>query len=331
MTIDVHNHLFAADLLEEIDDALVERRGPAASMDQFYESEDLSFTTEGPRRRVELMDEWELDRAVLSFPSPESFIDEEYLSEPEIYGTFARLVNDYLAEANDRYPDRLLGFANVPLVDPDAAIAELDRALDDLGLQGVTLDTNVFGTSLIDERFRPFFEHADDRGVPIFVHPTNPLGKERLQRYYTESMIGFPVETTVMVAEMVFSGFVERYDDLEIVLSHLGGAIPYLKRRMEFLYSPNDPEFDRDRIAELTREPSAYLDAFWYDTSQTFPRAMEMAYDLLGDRLIFGSDYPFGPTDSVPTTVDQVDEVGLDDDVRERVDRGHAEEILLNL
>ncbi|PSP79348.1 hypothetical protein BRC81_05005 [Halobacteriales archaeon QS_1_68_20] len=331
MSIDVHNHLFAADLLDEIDGALVERRGKAASMDQFYEGEDLSFTTEGPDRRVELMDEWGLDRAVLSFPSPESFIDEQYLSDPEIYGEFARLVNDYLAEASDRHPDRLLGFASVPLVDTDAAITELDRALDDLGLQGVGLDTNVFGASLIDEQFRAFFEHADDRGVPIFVHPTNPLGKDRLQRFYTESMIGFPMETTVMVAEMIFSGFVEQYDDLEIILSHLGGAIPYLKRRMEFLYSPEDPEFDRHRIADLSREPSSYLDRFWYDTSQTYPRAMEMAYDLVGDRLIFGSDYPFGPTDSVPTTMDQLDVVGLDDDVRERVDYGHAEDILLNL
>lgn len=331
VTVDVHTHYFAEALLDNLNEMLVDRIGDEASIRMFYESEDLGLSTEGADERVEMMDDWGLETAVVSFPSPESFVDEKYLSRPVIYRRLSEIINDHVADAHDRYPDRIMGFASVPLVDAEAAKEELDRAIDDLGLQGAVLDTNVFGRHLTDEEFQPFFEHANDRALPIFLHPTNPAGKDRMDRFYSESIVGFPMDTTLAATYMIFSGFMEEYDDLEIILSHLGGALPYLRRRLSFLYSPNDAEFQHDVIAPLEREPVDYVQDFWYDTAMTFPTAMEMAMDVVGDRLLFGSDYPFGPKDSVTTGDQQIEELGVDTAQADRILEGHARDLLLNV
>lgn len=330
MTTDLHTHYFAEQMLTEINDMLVERIGEDAAITSFYESDEVGPSTEGADERVEMMDQWGLERAVVSFPSPDSFIDEEHLSRPEIYREFSRIVNDHISAAHERYPGRLFGFASVPLVSPAGAIEELDRAIDDLGLQGVVLDTNVFGRYLDHEGFRPFFEHVNDRGVPIFLHPTNPAGRDRLDRFYGTSMIGFPLDTTIAASYLIFSGFMELFDDLEIILSHLGGALPFLQRRVSFEYDPHDPAFTEGVVTQLEKEPVEYLQEFWYDTAMTFPRAMEMTLELVGERLVFGSDYPFGPADSVTTTGDQINELDVDDAAARRILDDHAEHLLLN-
>lgn len=331
MTIDTHVHFFGEEMMADLNETLVEKVGKDASIRTFYESDDLGITTEEPDERVELMDEWGLDTAVLSFPSPESFVDPEYLKQPDVLTAWCETINDHLARANAAHPDRLLGFACVPLVDADRAVAELERAIDDLGLQGAVLDTNVFGKPLTHEEFRPFFDAANERSTPLFLHPTNPAGKERMDRFYTESMIGFPMETTLAATEMIFTGFLEEYDDLEIILSHLGGALPYLRRRLEFLYSPNDSAFSQDIIAEMSKEPPEYLADFWYDTAMTFPRAISMATDVVGDRLLFGSDFPFGPKESVVQTEDQLDSLEFSDQTVRTIREGNARDILLNV
>lgn len=321
--IDVHCHYFGEELLEAIDDVLVSEVGPEASIEQFYESDDLGLSTEGADARVEKMDEWGLDASVLSFPAPDAFIDEEYLSRPSVFTRVSETINDHLAEASERHPDRLYGFASIPLVAPEAAADELDRAMDDLGLQGVALDSNVFGKPLSDPEFRPFFERADQRGATIFVHPNNPAGADRMDDYYGESMIGFPFDTTLMASKLIFSGFMDRYPNLDVVLSHLGGALPYLQRRLEFLHDPDDPEFD-----DLEKHPPEYLGDFWYDTAMTYPEAMELALGQVGDRLLFGSDYPFGPENAVATTDEQVRSLDVGEDRREKIFERNATALL---
>lgn len=299
---DIHCHYFGRNLLEDLDAVLVECAGPDASIERFYESDSLGISTEEFDERVRLMDEWKLDASVLSFPAPDAFVDADVLSDPETYTAVSRVINDHFERARDRYPDRLFGFASVPLVAGDAAVTELERAICDLGLQGVAVDSNVFGRSLTDPVFSRFFRRANELGVTVFVHPNNPPGAKRMAEYYGESMIGFPMETTLLASKLIFSGFLDRYQDLDIVLSHLGGALPYLKRRLEFLHDPDDEAFGR-----IERPPAAYLEEFWYDTAMTFPRAISFAHDLVGDRLLFGSDYPFGPDDAVETTRTQIE------------------------
>ncbi|PSP78986.1 hypothetical protein BRC81_05800 [Halobacteriales archaeon QS_1_68_20] len=330
MTVDVHHHYFGESMMAELDAMLTDRIGPEASMSRYYESDEVGLSTEEPAERVQMMDEWGLERAVLSFPAPGEFVDERHLKRPEIHAAFSSIVNDHLADACQQHPDRLLGFASIPLVSVDDAVEELQRSVETLGLHGIVLDTNVFGRYLTDESFAPFFERADDLGVPIFVHPANPGGADRMDDFYLESMIGFPFDTTLAATRMVFSGVLERYRDLNIVLSHLGGALPYLVKRLAALYDPDDPEFERGAVHPLEKPPERYLEDFWYDTALSFPGAMDMAVDLVGDRLLLGSDYPFGPADSVAESIDQVTHLE-DPDLAAHVRGANARSILLNL
>lgn len=331
MTVDVHNHYFAESMLAELDGMLTDRIGPEASMEMYYESDEVGLSTEGAAERVEMMDEWGLERAVLSFPAPGEFVDERHLKRPGIYSAFSSIVNDHLAQAHERHPDRLLGFASIPLVSVEDAIEELQRSIETLGLHGIVLDTNVFGRYLSHESYAPFFERADDLGVPIFVHPANPGGAGRMDDFYLESMIGFPFDTTLAATRMVFSGFMERYRNLNPILSHLGGALPYLVKRLASLYDPEDPAFERGNVHPLEKPPERYLEDFWYDTALSFPGAMEMAADLVGDRLVLGSDYPFGPADSVEESIEQISDLGVGDRRRENVREANARSMLLNL
>lgn len=321
--IDVHCHYFSNELLAEIDDVLVSEVGPKAGIEQFYKSDELGMSTENMETRVERMDEWGLDGEVLSFPALDAFIDKEYLSCPSVFTRVSKTINTHLASVHEAHPERLYGFASIPLVAPENAVDELDRAIDDLGLQGICLDSNIFGQSLSDPAFESFFERANEREMMIFIHPNNPAGTERMDEYYGESMIGFPFDTTLAASKLIFSGFMDRYPNLDIVLSHLGGALPYLQRRLGFLYDPQDSAFE-----ELEKDPHAYLTDFWYDTAMTYPGAMELALSEVGNRLLFGSDYPFGPSNAVSTTEDQISSLDITAEQREHVFERNAVALL---
>lgn len=325
MVIDAHSHYFGERMSNEIDAMLEERKGSTAASSNFYESDSVSFSTEGFRDRVESMDEWGLDAAVLSYPTLSVRFDEALLRDVDVHANVTRILNDWLHAGIREYPERFYAFASVPMVDEDEAIAELERAVTDLGLNGVTLESNVLGRPLHDDGFDRFFERADDLGVPILVHPTVPSTNERMEAFYGESMIGFPFDTTLAAAGLVFSGFMDEHD-LDVILSHNGGALPYLQRRLEFVYDPDDPAYSHD----LEKRPTEYLTDFWYDTAQSFPEAMELTRRVAGNRLVFGSDYPFGPADSVTTTRDHV--ASLDWPERERHDvlEGNLKRVLAN-
>ncbi|KXA96318.1 hypothetical protein AKJ38_03485 [candidate division MSBL1 archaeon SCGC-AAA259I14] len=330
VTIDIHTHFFAEELMKKLDRSLIDSFGEEATIRRFYESEDLGLSMERAEERIELMDKWGLEKAVLSFPSPRSFIEDKYLKDPEFSVEFSRAVNDYLKKARDSYEDRIFAFASIPKLDNKKAIEELERAVKSLSLQGVEIDSNIFGNHLASKKYRPFFTRADELGVPIYIHPTSPLGSTRMDRFYTDSMIGFPFETTLTATYMIFSGFLEKYNNLNIILSHVGGALPFLKRRLEFLYHKKDPEFKRNLISNLRKEPVEYLEDFWFDTAMSFPRAIQMTLDEIGNRLIFGSDYPFGPKKAVEDTMKQIRELEISKKEVRKIRELNAKKILLN-
>jgi len=331
MVVDIHTHLFETELMEAVDQFTVDRIGPDASIRELLESPG-PVNPESTAERLSRMDEWGIEASVTSFPNPEVFLDREHLNDPELYAAFAALVNDNLARVRDAAPGRLLAYATVPLVDPDAAIRELDRAIDDLGLQGVAVDSNVLGVLPTDERFRPFFEHADDRNATVFLHPATPADRYGSDRFREYSVVGFPTDTTLTAVDMIFSGFLEAFPNLEIILSHLGGTLPYLKQRLAVLYNPHDPKFaEVDRYAELTREPTAYLDEFWYDTAMTYPRAIEMVLEMVGDRVLFGSEYPFVVAQTAEKAVSQVDQLEISENRKQTIGDGNARDLLANI
>src|SRR6266511_4622743 len=140
----------------------------------------------------------------------------------------ARFVNAAMAEAARLHPDSFVALATLPLQDPEAAVAEVERAVNELGCRGIYLGTNVRGKELTDPSFLPVFERIHALSAPIFLHPLNVIGSQRLTNYYLHNLLGNPFDTAVAAANIIFSGLLDRFPKLQICLPHAGGALPYL-------------------------------------------------------------------------------------------------------
>jgi len=234
--------------------------------------------------RLDAMDEAGIDVAVLSLSTPNLFF-----LPAERQPDLARRMNDAYAQAVADHPDRLRAFASIPMDEPDAALAELHRALDELRLSGVVLLSNIGGRALTDPAYRPFFAEADRMRLCVFLHPMiPPTGQESLSEFVLGPLVAFPFDTTLAVARMCYSGMLREFPDIRWIVAHAGGAIPWLLERLDNGY--RDFAENREHIDEL---PSAYLKRLYYDTVTFSPYALAMLRDLFGaDHLVMGSDFP---------------------------------------
>ena len=188
----------------------------------------------------------------------------------------------------DQRSDRFAALATLPLNDPAASVAELDRAFNRLGFRGAMLFSNVNGVALSDRRFWPLYQKADSLNAVFFIHPSWPVGVEAMTEYWLMPLIGFTFDTTLAAAKLVFSGVTEQFPRIKWVLAHLGGAIPYLAERLDRGYFA----FKECR-EHISKPPSEYLKQFYFDTVNFDPAALRLAIDFAGaDRLVAGSDYP---------------------------------------
>lgn len=231
---------------------------------------------------VRMLDKSQIDIGVLSLPGPAP----DSLPTPEARLNSARQINDVYAEAMARHPRRFRALGRVPLVDPDAAVKELGRLLDDLGFQGVLLPTNVQGRPLDDPAFDGFWAEASRRRVLCFFHPQDWPCDPRWHSWGLLTKIGWPADTSVTVSRLVLSGHRDRFPDTTLMLSHLGGMIPIYLTRLT--WSAGNPA--------CARNPEEYFRSFYYDTAGGLRAPMIKAVcELVGaDRVVFGSDYPFG-------------------------------------
>jgi aminocarboxymuconate-semialdehyde decarboxylase len=274
-----------------------------------------------PDRRLADMDRVGIDVEVLSLSTPNV-----YFAPAERQPEVARLVNDAYAELIAKYPKRFKGFASIPMDDPDAALRELERALDDLRLNGVIVLSNINGRALTDARYRPFFAECDRRRVCVFIHPMIPANAEPFSEYVLGPIIGFPFDTTLAVARLCYDGVLRDLPHIRWILGHLGGAVPYLMERMDNGW--RDFAECRAKIDEL---PSVYLKRLFYDTVSFSPAALRMAIEQVGaDHLVMGSDYPhlLGSIDRAVSSIDALDISASD---RERIFSGNALGILNNV
>ena len=180
-----------------------------------------------PERALAIMDEIGTTGAVLSVSSPHlNFVD-----SASAIG-LSRSINDYAAEVKRRYPDRFGAYAILPLPDITASIAELERALDQLELDGVALPTHTEGLYLGDARLTPLLEVLDERKVTVFIHPTSPCCFEAFGLELPAPMIEFPFDTTRTAASLLYSGALARHPGINFILPHAGGTLPFLAPRI---------------------------------------------------------------------------------------------------
>lgn len=272
-------------------------------------------------RRLEDMDRVGIDVEVLSLSTPNV-----YFAPPERQAEVARLVNDAYADLAARHPKRFMGFASIPMDDPEAALRELERTQGELRMNGVIVLSNINGRALTDPRYRPFFAECDRRRVCVFIHPMIPASAEPFAEYVLGPIIGFPFDTTLAVARLCYAGVFRELPNIRWILGHLGGAVPYLMERMDNGW--RDFAECRANIDEL---PSVYLKRLYFDTVSFSPAALTLARELVGaDHLVMGSDYPhlLGSIDRAVSSIEALDVPARD---KERIFSGTARAILGNV
>ena len=238
----------------------------------------------------------------LGLPGP------ELLGGPDVSPGFARVANDGMAEMVKKWPQEFPCFiASLPMNNPQAALEEMDRAIGKLGARGIQIISSVAGRPLDDAEFLPVFERATNHhDVPIWMHPARPASRadyagEPKSKYEIWQVLGWPFETSVAMARMVFSGLFDRLPQLRIITHHCGGMIPYFAGRAETLWaqlgSRSTDEEESKILSRLKRKPMEYFRMFYGDTvlgGAAAPLACGIAF-FGADHVVFASDCPFDP------------------------------------
>ncbi len=211
-----------------------------------------------------------------------------YWADAELGLKLSQAMNDAMAEAHTAFPDRFVGLAVLPMQDIPSALEELERASRLPGIRGVYIGTNVNGRDLSDPAFLPVFERIEALRLPVFLHPTQVIPTDRFKPYFFYNLLGFPFDTAIAAAHLIFSGILDRFPRLCFCLPHAGGALPYLVGRM------NRGHKITEECRQMKHKPSTYLRRFTYDTISHDPGALLYLIRLVGaDRVMIGSDYCF--------------------------------------
>src|SRR6266550_2746376 len=287
MILDFHNHFYPKAYLDALrsGSSRVNVTIDAEGNPVLHYPGDYNIAVRGHRDiayRESVLDEYHIDKQVLSLTTPGTHVE-----EPALAVKLARLVNDGFADIV-RDSKRFIGIGTLPLSDPATSAKELDRVCRQLGFCGAMVFSNINGVALSDQRFWPVWETANGLGAVIHIHPTSPVGVEAMKEFWLMPLVGFPLDTTLAAASLVFSGVAERFPKITWVLGHLGGAIPYLVERLDRGFHA----FAECR-AHIDRPPSTYLREFYYDSVNFDPRALRLAIEFAGaDHILAGSDYP---------------------------------------
>jgi predicted TIM-barrel fold metal-dependent hydrolase len=289
--------------------------------------------------RFRVMDRFEDYHQILSLSSPPI----EVMVGPEAAKDLARAGNDGMAELVQKYPDRFLGFiASLPMSDADAAIEEMHRAVRDLGARGLQIYTNAVGQPLDAPQFAPIFDAMADYDLPICLHPARGANfpdylTEKKSKYEIWWTFGWPYETSVAMARLVFSGLFDRHSNIKIVTHHMGAMIPYFEGRvgpgwdqLGSRTSDEDLTAVRDR---LQKRPIDYFRMFYADTAVFGSKAAtECGLSFFGaDHVLFASDAPFDPEKGpmyIRETVKILDNLNVSDEERAKIYHGNATKLL---
>jgi predicted TIM-barrel fold metal-dependent hydrolase len=294
MHIDVHAHYFPQDYLDLMTrfGAQSPRSVPMAPGAQVTLSE-----------RLELMDDAGIDMQVLSVAAVQPYLDEAANAVEA-----ARAANDLYVDVCKQHRGRFAAFGTVPLPHVDAALAEVERCLDRLGMLGITTGCSVAGRTLDSPEFAPFWEELNRRRAVLFLHPVGAGAGPGTADYGLTWMIGAPFEDTIVALRIVLSGVVARYPDVRIIVPHLGGTIPFLFQRID---DQNERRLDT-ATGELPEPATAYLKRLWYDTVNRYPAALRCSCDAFGaERILLGTDWPYLAGPKFKHCVTYVQEAGL--------------------
>jgi len=268
-------------------------------------------------RSLALMDRLDIATAILSFTAPGI-----YFGDVPKTIELARRCNDYLAEVVAAHPKRFGAFAMLPFPDADASLRETERALDALKLDGITHLTQVADRYVGHADYQPVYAELNRRKSVVFVHPTYPPKSAEKDWFVPRSILDYPLETTRAISYMIFTGTLERLPDIRFIMSHAGGAIPFLAHRLQ-LFDTLTPYLER-----YPKGARHYLKRLYYDTTLSTDPVMLGALQALVDpsHILFGSDFPYVSEPIVLAEGERLDGyAGFDARTRPMMERKNAE------
>ena len=281
----------------------------------------IPFPAWSPESSLETMDRQGIAASVVSISSPGV-----HFGDAAAARDLSRRCNDAAAALVASRPSRFGAFATVPLPDVDGALAEIERALDVLKLDGVVLlASQSDGRYLGDPLFEPVFAELHRRRAVVFIHPTVPRSSESIPTEVPGFATEFTFDTSRAVANLVWTGTVERYPGVSFILSHAGGTTPFLAWRWSLL--DLHPTMGEAFRARAPKGFLAYLrESFHYDTALSAnPFALRSLRELVGcDRILFGSDFPFAPEIVTQVSIEGLRGFGFEAAELRRIERDNA-------
>src|SRR5580704_2690450 len=290
MRIDVHAHYWTEDYLDLLADLGRPDTGGARGLGAGGGAE--------LEARLRLMDRAMVDMQVLS-ACPQV----PYAEDAAKAVAAARFINGQYAGLADRYPDRFRAFAALPMPHIDASVAEMRRALGELDMTGIAMNTSVLGHALVDPDYEPIFSELNTMSAVLYLHPAgNGACSPLIGDYRLTWMVGAPVEDTISIMQLITHGIPARYPNIKIINSHLGGALPMLLQRADDQYrweAPGTPE-----------RPSVAARRMWYDSvGHGHVPALRCAIESMGsDRLLLGTDFPYETGDTFVRAADYIND-----------------------
>lgn len=298
MNIDVHAHYWSEEYLDKVqalgkEDTHTQRGMGAGGGDELV-------------KRLELMKRSDVDLQIL-LANPQM----PYGSDERAAVEAAQFVNDEYAQVIAEHPDRFRAFAALPMPHIEASLAELTRALDELGFLGVGFNTTVLGRPLTPSEFEPIFEELNKRSGVAYIHPSGESAQSELIADHKTWLLGAPVEDTENLLTMIEKGYTQKYPNVSFIISHLGGAAPMLIQRWNNQIgweAPGTPV-----------KPSEAVRGMYFDSvgHGHIPALKASAESFGADRLLLGTDFPYESGKVFTRAVDFIKEGLSEEEARE--------------
>ncbi|HEV2637957.1 MAG TPA: amidohydrolase family protein [Actinocrinis sp.] len=272
-----------------------------------------------PENAIAYMDRQEIAAQVLSAPWTFTGTAED----PQYAARFSRRLNQEYAELIAKHPDRFGAFASVPADSPELALAEIGYALDELGLDGVMLNSNAQGRYFGQPFHEPVLAELARRRVPVFVHPADPPHSDELAFGRSRSVVEFTFDTARNITNAIYTGVFQRYPDLTLILAHCGGPLPSLGWRIAehtvMGMGPTDAKIDPEHVSGVLR-------GLYYETALAGSRnSIQPTLEVTGvDHILFGTDWPAAPEPTVVRNIANLAGNGFTEDEMTAVERGNA-------
>lgn len=328
--IDIHNHIYPPEYLKYLERRTQHPKivlpGPNGGKATLWDEGILMGIVDAdahldPQGRAKFFRECGIDLQVATLSAPGVY----RLGRNES-GKWARIVNDYYAKLNEKQGGSYCCFMALPLDDVGESVDEIERGVNDLGLCGIGLFTNVNARYIDEPEFHPIFEKAEKYDLPIFVHPAaSPATAELMDKQKIPiSLWGFPSETTICFTRLVWNGILEKFPKLKLIATHLGGFIPFQFERIDYSFKG----FSEKYGYKLPRAPTHYFRKLYYDAVNFHKPAVFGAYLTFGAaNLLLGTDYPF-PVGDPARAVPNINELPIPAQDKESILRGNALNLL---